>query len=109
MMTDAGRDLVFEHLKQELTDVLGGVETEHFWDAFDALEATASIKQLTLAGLMIKLRSLGSFLVGARTGSTTRSSLRSSSPPVGGRKFAMSATLPASPSTAGLSTKALPT
>ena len=65
MMTDAGRDLVFEHLKQELTDVLGGVETEHFWDAFDALEATASIKQLTLAGLMIKLRSLGSFLVGA--------------------------------------------
>ena len=65
VMTDMSRDLVFEHLKQELTDVLGGVETEHFWDSFDALDATAPIKQLTRAGLLIKFRSLGSFLVGA--------------------------------------------
>jgi hypothetical protein len=65
VMTSMSRDLVFEHLKQELTDVLGGVETEDFWDAFDALEVTAPIKQLTRAGLLIKLRSLGSFLLGA--------------------------------------------
>lgn len=65
VMTSMSRDLVFEHLKQELTDVLGGVETEHFWNSFDALDATAPIKWLTQAGLLIKLRSLGSFLVGA--------------------------------------------
>jgi hypothetical protein len=65
VLTSISRDLVFEHLKQELTDVLGGIESEDFWDAFDTLEATASIKHLTRAGLLIKLRSLGSFLVGA--------------------------------------------
>jgi hypothetical protein len=64
VMTSMSRDLVFEHLKQELTDVLGGIETEDLWEAFDAVEATAAIKQLTRAGLLIKIRSLGSFLVG---------------------------------------------
>lgn len=58
------RELVFEHLKLELLDVRGGIETESLWESFDALEATAPIKQLTLAGLRIKLRALGAFLVG---------------------------------------------
>jgi hypothetical protein len=58
------RELVFEHLKLELLDVRGGIATEELWEGFDAPEATAPIKQLTLAGLRIKLRALGAFLVG---------------------------------------------
>jgi hypothetical protein len=65
MFADTGRSLVFEHLKLELIDVLGGVETEDLWSSFDALSATAPIKQLTQAGLRIKMRSLGSFLLGS--------------------------------------------
>lgn len=64
MLASPGRNLVFEHLKLELIDVLGGVETEDLWNSFDALDATAPIKQLTRVGLQIKMRSLGSFLLG---------------------------------------------
>lgn len=57
------RDEFFEHLRAELQDVRGGVQTEDLWQAFDNLEATAPIKQLTQAGLRIKLRALGAFLL----------------------------------------------
>ena len=64
VMNAMSRDLTFEHLKQELGDILGGIEAEDFWRSFDSLDAIAPIKHLTLAGLLIKMRSLGSFLVG---------------------------------------------
>lgn len=57
------REEFFEHLRAELEDVQGGVETEDLWRAFDNLEATAPIKQLAQAGLRIKLRALGAFLL----------------------------------------------
>lgn len=58
------REQFFEHLQVELQDVRGGVETENLWRAFENLEATAPIKHLTQAGLRIKLRALGAFLLG---------------------------------------------
>jgi hypothetical protein len=64
VMTAGSRDLTFEHLKQELGDVLGGIDTEDFWRSFDSLDVIAPIKHLALAGLLIKMRSLGSFLIG---------------------------------------------
>ena len=61
--TRNSRDLFFEHVKAELEDVRGGIETEYPWEAFDALDATAPIRRLTRAGLLIKLRALGAFIL----------------------------------------------
>jgi len=61
--TRISRDLIFEHVKLELEDVRGGIETEDLWQSFDAVEATAPIKRLTRAGLTIKLRALGAFIL----------------------------------------------
>ncbi|HEV2858094.1 MAG TPA: hypothetical protein VGW80_06800 [Solirubrobacterales bacterium] len=61
------RDLIFEHVKVELEDARGGIETEDLWRSFDALESTAPIKRLTRAGLTIKLRALGAFILFGRT------------------------------------------
>ena len=65
--TRVSRDLTLEHVKLEFEDVRGGVETEALWQSFGALEATVSIKNLTRAGLAIKLRALGAFILSGRT------------------------------------------
>lgn len=54
-------------MKVELEDARGGIETEDLWQSFDALESTAPIKRLTRAGLLIKLRALGAFILFGRT------------------------------------------
>lgn len=61
------RDRTFEYVKLELVDVQGGLEAEGLWQDLDAFDATAAITRLTRAGLMIKLRALGAFVVHGKT------------------------------------------
>ena len=61
--TRISRDMTFEYVKLEFDDVWGGLETEDLWQCFDAIDATAPIKRLTRAGLTIKLRALGAFIL----------------------------------------------
>jgi hypothetical protein len=61
------RNLVLEHVKVEFEDARGGIESEDLWQSFDAHESTAPIKRLTRAGLTIKLRALGAFILFGRT------------------------------------------
>lgn len=61
--TRLSRERTFEYVCAELEDVRGGVETEDLWQAFDALDATAPIRRIAHAGLAIKLRALGAFIL----------------------------------------------
>lgn len=61
--TRISRDRTFEYVCAELEDVRGGVETEDLWQSFDALDATAPIRRIAHAGLAIKLRALGAFIL----------------------------------------------
>ena len=57
------RDLLLEHLRLEVDALLGGVHAERLWRAFDETADTAPLGELVATGMMIKLRSVGGFLV----------------------------------------------
>lgn len=58
------RALFFEHLKVELEAIAAGVRTEPLWHSLWATEETESLGDVVEAGMEIKLRAVGDFLVG---------------------------------------------
>jgi hypothetical protein len=79
------REQFFEHLRVEMSDLRGGIETEDLWQAIDSLEATEPLKHLAEAGLRIKLPAVGAFLLGRpRTATRMRCARAISSQQVSG-------------------------
>jgi hypothetical protein len=60
---EQARDLLLEHLQAEIEALVGGVRTEGFWHSFGAVSDIEQLGELVAAGMLIKLRSVGAFLV----------------------------------------------
>lgn len=63
LWTDHGRELLLEHLREDVEALIGGVRAEGLWFAFGELGDTAALGELIHTGMLIKLRALGAFLV----------------------------------------------
>ncbi len=61
--TDTGRELLLEHLRQDVDALIGGARTEGLWFAFGETNDTAPLVELIHSGMLIKLRAVGAFLV----------------------------------------------
>ena len=57
------RDLLLEHLRDEVDALIGGVKTEEIWQSFSGVPATEQITELVVTGILIKFRAVGAFLV----------------------------------------------
>jgi hypothetical protein len=63
LWTDAGRELLLEHLCLDMAMLVGGVRAEGLWFAFGETPDTESLGELIVAGMLIKLRAVGAFLI----------------------------------------------
>ena len=61
--TDTGRELLLEHLRQDVDALIGGARAEGLWFAFGETSDTAPLVELIHSGMLIKLRAVGAFLV----------------------------------------------
>jgi hypothetical protein len=52
-----------EHLRDEIDALIGGVRAEGLWAAFTEVDDTVALHELIHAGMLIKLRVVGAFLV----------------------------------------------
>lgn len=63
LWTDAGRELLLEHLRLDIATLVGGVRAEGLWGAFGETPDTEPLGELIIAGMFIKLRAVGAFLI----------------------------------------------
>lgn len=63
LWTDAGRELLLEHLHLDIAMLVGGVRAEGLWGAFGEMPDTEPLGELIVAGMFIKLRTVGAFLI----------------------------------------------
>jgi hypothetical protein len=61
---DGARDIFLEHVQLDVMALVGGVRAEGLWFAFGETHDTAPLHELIVAGMMIKARAVGAFLVG---------------------------------------------
>jgi hypothetical protein len=63
LWTDQGRELLLKHLRLDVAMLVGGVRAEGLWAAFGETSDTAPLAELIIAGMLIKLRAVGAFLI----------------------------------------------
>lgn len=63
LWTNTGREILLEHLRLDIAMLVGGVRAEGLWFAFVETPDTEPLAELIIAGMLIKLRAVGAFLV----------------------------------------------